>query len=329
MSAPYRLGTAAVDGVEVVRLRDAARHMTVSVVPSIGNNACAFDVNGKNLLHFPAASLDEFRSRQALAGNPFLAPWANRLDQDAFWANGVRFAFNPALGNLRRDPNGLPIHGLLAFSPHWQVVDMRADEFGAVCASRLEFWRHPELMAQFPFSHTIEMRYRLAGGALEVSTRLENLSAEPMPVAVGFHPYFRIHDAPRDAWTVHIAACDRMVLSGQLVPTGERLPALLPDVLPLAGAKVDDVFSNLVLDADGRASFWVKGVREKISVIYGPKYTVAVVYAPPAQEFICFEPMSAITNAFNLAQAGLYGDLQSIAPGLAWEESFWIVPEGF
>jgi aldose 1-epimerase len=49
-----------------------------------------------------------------------------------------------------------------------------------------------------------------------------------------------------------------------------------------------------------------------------------VVYAPKGQEFICFEPMAAITNAFNLAHAGLYKELQSIPPGASWTESFWL-----
>jgi aldose 1-epimerase len=31
----------------------------------------------------------------------------------------------------------------------------------------------------------------------------------------------------------------------------------------------------------------------------------------------------------NLAQKGLYKDLQYIAPGQSWEESFWIKPSGF
>jgi aldose 1-epimerase len=38
---------------------------------------------------------------------------------------------------------------------------------------------------------------------------------------------------------------------------------------------------------------------------------------------------SAITNAFNLAHAGLYQGLQSIPPGQHWVESFWIRPSGF
>jgi aldose 1-epimerase len=150
-----------------------------------------------------------------------------------------------------------------------------------------------------------------------------------MPLAIGYHPYFRLHDAPRDEWTVHLAARDRLVLSEELIPTGERRPSSFPDPMPLAGAELNDVFSPLERDADGRAEFWVQGKRERISVIYGPKYTVAVAWAPAGREFLCFEPMSAITNAFNLAQAGLYPELQSIPPGGSWRESYWIRPSGF
>jgi galactose mutarotase-like enzyme len=48
-----------------------------------------------------------------------------------------------------------------------------------------------DLLAQFPFAHTIEMTHRLAGGALEVETMARNESIGSMPVAMGFHPYFR------------------------------------------------------------------------------------------------------------------------------------------
>jgi len=39
--------------------------------------------------------------------------------------------------------------------------------------------------------------------------------------------------------------------------------------------------------------------------------------------------MSAITNAFNLAQRGIYKDLQMVAPDGEWRESFWVKPSGF
>jgi aldose 1-epimerase len=34
--------------------------------------------------------------------------------------------------------------------------------------------------------------------------------------------------------------------------------------------------------------------------------------------------MAGITDAVNLAQRGLYAELQSVAPGATWRESFWI-----
>jgi aldose 1-epimerase len=51
--------------------------------------------------------------------------------------------------------------------------------------------------------------------------------------------------------------------------------------------------------------------------------------APTARGFIAFEPMAAITNALNLAQKGVYKDLQTIPPGGSWEESFWITTKGY
>jgi hypothetical protein len=39
--------------------------------------------------------------------------------------------------------------------------------------------------------------------------------------------------------------------------------------------------------------------------------------------------MAAITNALNLAQKGIYKELQHVAPGATWRESFWISPKSF
>jgi len=328
-AANYSARKSSADGIEIVQLTDRDHATEVSIVPSIGNIAYAMTVHGKNVLWSPFKSLTEMRSKPALCGVPFLAPWANRLDQDALYANGKKYLLNPELGNIRRDGNQKPIHGLLLFSPYWKVTKLEADGKSARVTSRLEFWRYPELMAQFPFAHSIEMTHTLAGGTLEVETVVENQGSETMPVGVGFHPYFRIPDMPRDQWKVHVAARDHLELSPLLIPTGQRTPVSLPDPASLATTQLDDVFGSLVRGADNRAEFWAEARGKKISVIYGPKYTVAVIYAPPGKDFICFEPMSAITDAFNLAHAGIYKELQTIPPGGVWRESFWIRPSGF
>ena len=328
-AANYSAKKGTADGIEIVQLADRAHATEVSIVPSIGNIAYAMTVHGKNILWSPFKSLAEMKAQPALCGVPFLEPWANRLDQDAFYANGKKYLLNADLGNVRRDPNQKPIHGLLLFSPYWKVTKLEAGDHAARVTSRLEFWRYPELMAQFPFAHAVEMTYKLAGGTLEVETLLENRSSDPMPVGVGYHPYFQVPDIPRDQCKVHVAAREHLELSPELIPTGERTPVTYPDPVSLATTQLDDVFSHLVRGKDERAEFWVEGGGKKISVVYGPKYTVAVIYAPPGKDFICFEPMSAITDAFNLAHSGIYKELQSIPPGGTWRESFWVVPSGF
>ena len=319
-SAEHRVA----DGVPVITLRDAEHHAEVSIAASIGNNAYEFKVNGKNALYFPFSKLSDFEDKPSLCAIPFLAPWANRLEKLGFTFEGKPYVVNPELKNIRLDGNKLPIHGLLSFSPLWKVLDYSADSTSAHVTSRLEFWRYPELMAQFPFAHTIEMTYRLSNATLQVETAIHNLSAEPMPVSIGYHPYFNVHDAPRNQWTVHIGARKHLLLSDKLLATGESKPMELPDQFTLEGKVIDDGFYDLARDDKGLAHFSVQGKAEKIAVSFGPKYTVNVTYAPAGREFICFEPMAAMTNALNSGHA-----LQKLAAGEEWRESFWIQVTGF
>jgi aldose 1-epimerase len=328
-AANYTAEKLTVDGVEVVRLTDAARKTEVMIAPSIGNNSYEMKVNGKKVFWSPYNSVGEFKAKPVHLGNPFLAPWANRLEGDYFYANGKKYTLNPSLDNFRYDGNHKPIHGLVLYSSDWKVIAANANGKSAQVTSRLEFWRHPDWMEQFPFAHNIDMTYRLQNGVLEVETVIENLSTDPLPVGIGYHPYFTLHDAPRDQWKVHMPAKDHLILSNVLIPTGEKKPMEFADPQPLAGTVLDDVFGGLVRGPDGRAEFSVQAKNEKISVFYGPKYPIAVVYAPKGRDFICFEPMSAPTNAFNLHHAGKYNDLQTVPAGGKWRESYWIQPSGF
>ena len=322
---------------DLIRLEDTARQTVVLVNPARGNNAFQMRVKGKDVVRFPHASVEEYlkSSGRGMAGIPFLAPWANRLDEMAFYANGKKYTFNPDLGNVRPGANNIPIHGFLTTTPLWQVVEAKADGKSAWATSRLEFYKQPQWMAQFPFAHTIEMTYRLQDGALEVLTKIDNLSAEAMPVAVGYHPYFQVNDAPRDQWTFGIAAKTEWLLSQTKIPTGEKRP--IEQLLPkpqggtLQDLALDHVFGDLIRDANGKATMWVQGKSEKVEVVFGPNWRAVVVYAPAGAQnnFICFEPMSGITNAMNMAQKGTYNELQSIPPGKSWQESFWVKPSGF
>ena len=323
--ANYSARKIVVDSVEVIRLADVKYQTEVSLAPSMGNIAYDLKVKGNKVLWSSFETLAQWVEKPAQLGIPFLAPWANRLDQDAYWANGKLYRLNPDAGNFRHDPNGQPIHGLLVFSKDWQVVSLRADAHAAEVTSRLEFWKHPDWMAQFPFAHTIEMTHRLADGVLEVRVSVENHSLDPLPLSLGFHPWYQITDCPRDEWRVHLPVRDHYPLSDKTIPTGATERYNLPESFTLAGRQLDDVYGGVNPEDD----FSVAGKSQKIAVRFGPKYPAAVVFAPANRSVICFEPMTGITNAFNLAHAGIYHGLQSVPAGAKWTESFWIKPSGY
>ncbi|MCC7236389.1 MAG: aldose 1-epimerase [Bryobacterales bacterium] len=327
----YSAERVAGQGIEVLSLRDARARTEVRIAPKTGNNAYSMKVNGQEILYFPHSSAAEWAARPGMAGNPFLAPWANRIDGESYWVNGKQYHLNPGLGAYRKDGNGLPIHGLLLYAHDWEVVSLKASEAdGAVATSRLVPHRDPARAAQFPFAHTIEMTYRLRDGVLDVQTAIVNESSAPLPVMIGYHTYYQIPGVPRDQWKVHVAARQHVTLGPKLTPTGETTSVSLADPAPLAGTQLDDVFTGLEQDASGWTPFWVEGGGKRITVEYGPRYTVSVIYAPPGREFICFEPMTGVTNQFNLAHEGKFaGLLQSVAPGARWVESFRVKTSGF
>jgi aldose 1-epimerase len=245
------------------------------------SNAYEMVVKGQNLIRMPFATVDDFRARPGLNGRPLLAPFANRLDEQAFYANGKKYNFDMELGNVR---GTIPIHGFLSNTKDWKLVEAKADGTSAWVTNKLDFYRNPEWMKQFPFAHTLEMTYRLVDGVLEVKTVIENLSLEPLPVAIGFHPYFQLTDSTREDWVLSIGAKTHWLLADNKIPTGEtesadkfftnRKAAALKDL------DLDHVFGDLERDAQGRAVMSVKGKTQQLDVLLGPNFRAVVLYSP-------------------------------------------------
>jgi len=327
---------------EIVVLEDAKNQTAVSILPAVGNIAFSMKVKGHEILRWPYASVDAFKARPALSGIPFVGPWANRLDEQAFYANGKRYAFDMDLGNVR---GAIPIHGFLTTTDQWRVVEAMADGKSAWLTCRLEFFRQPSWMKQFPFAHTVEITYRLREGELQVSARITNMSVEPMPVAVGFHPYYKLTDSLREEWTISVGARTHWKLAPTKIPTGETEPIEKffpnPQSAALKDYNLDDVFSDLTRDQDGRAHMIVKGKRQQLDIMMDANWRAAVIWSPTPPSsvaaangqndpnFIAFEPMAGVTDAMNLAYKGIYKELQSIPPGGTWQANFWVRPSGF
>jgi aldose 1-epimerase len=312
-------------GVDIVRLTDTAAGVEVSMVPSFGNLAYEMKVHGNNIFFFSAADVSELIKGHGAGGNPFLAPWANRLGEMDFWANGKEYTFNTTLGNIR---SATPIHGVLLNSPFWEVTEVKADGKSAHVTSRLQFWKHPDLMEQWPFAHEYEMTYRLSAGTLEVRLTVINLSTDPMPVSIGFHPCFRIPDIPRDDWMATNPAHKVVLTDDRQVATGEYKPYDLPNPFSLKGQALDTGYADFARDAQGRAHFTFESGGKKVETMIGPKYPTAMIYTPANAQTACLEPMAGISNAVNLNHDGKYPELQTLAPGAKWTESFWVRSSG-
>jgi aldose 1-epimerase len=275
--------TAKRDG-DVITLADTAAGMNVAVVSSLGK-AWRIQVKGQNLVR-TSESLEAFLANSGLNGMPLLAPFANRLDDTAFYANGKKYNFDLELGNVR---GPIPSTGYVNGSKEWQLVEFKADGKSAWVTCRLDFYRIPQFMKQFPFAHTITLTYRVAQGTLEVHTRLDNLSDEPMPAVIGFHPIYELPDGNRDDWTVSVDAKTHWIEIPQRLPTGETQPIenfFSADkdrtAIRLKNyALIDDVFTDLIRDANGRATVRLMYNGKELDETLGPKFRTVLLWSTP------------------------------------------------
>jgi galactose mutarotase-like enzyme len=279
------------EGFETVTLRSGEADVEATFVPGAGMVGCSLRHAGEELLE-PREGLRAYAEGGSTMGIPLLHPWANRLEGFAYSVGGERVELERGSPLVALDPNGLPIHGLLGGSPHWEVRRETADGAGETVVAELDFGAHDDLLAAFPFPHSIEMEIRLAGTTLTISTTVTPTSDAAVPISFGYHPYLRLPGAPRERWEVDLPVRSRLDLDERMIPTGESEPVSFGRA-PLADRTFDDGYAEL---EPGRPFLAASGARE-IQMAFEDGYPFAQVYAPAGGEFICFEPMTAPTNA--------------------------------
>jgi galactose mutarotase-like enzyme len=130
----------------------------------------------------------------------------------------------------------------------------------------------------------------------------------------------------RNEWKLRLPVKQHIQLNSTNIPTGEIRP-ISEALVDVKKAELDDVYTGLLREADCYAHFALWSPQARLTVGFGPKFPVSVVYAPHTGNFVCIEPMATITNGLNLARNGTHDSLQSVAPGATWSEEFWIKPE--
>ncbi|MEX2196631.1 MAG: aldose 1-epimerase [Thermoleophilaceae bacterium] len=314
----HTVSDATVDGFPVVVLGSPGDSLEAAFAPGVGMVGCSLRHRGEELLG-QRGGLAAYAERGSSFGIPLLHPWANRLGEPRYRAprsaDVVELDFERM--PLRQDEHGLPIHGVLAASPHWEVVGAEPADGSARLEARLDFGANPELLAAFPFPHELRIAAELAGTALTITTELTATGVVPVPVSFGWHPYLTLPGAPRAAWLVELAARHRALLDRHGIPTGETEPAPFT-IGPLGDRAFDDLFPEL----SEPARFTASGGGRRIAVELVSGYPVAQVYSPADADFVCFEPMTAPTNALVTGDA-----LPLVEPGATFAAVFRVAVE--
>jgi len=204
-----------------------------------------------------------------------LAPFSNRIrDGRLHWRGRVL--------RLDRYPGQAhPLHGH-AQAGRWHVltvggnhVDMR--------------YEHPPGAAGWPWAWRLDQAVRLAESGLTVGLALTNQSAEAMPAGLGLHPYF--------------TALRARLRAATLWEHEEEIAVRPRPNTQTTWARGTDTWTAYLADWDGTCELaWEAGPGLRIDT----DLHQAVLHAPRGR-YLCVEPVSHVSNAFNLAAAGAAG----------------------
>ena len=272
--------------MHIVTLQDPSSELEAQFVPDAGMIGISLTDSGVELLG-QRRGLDAYVAAGKTMGIPILYPWANRLGANTYTAEGTTVTLTAGQHGVRTDPNGLPIHGVLAAYPNWRVTHESANELIA----EVDFGDQ-DLLASFPFPHRLALTVTLFERTLRLRTSVTPSGDRAVPLCFGFHPYLQLPDVPRDQWIIETPPLRHLKLDRQGLPTGETAhQSAITE--PLGDKVFDDGYDEV---AEG-AVFAVSGGGRRIEVHYEQGYAAAQIFAPSSESVVCFEPMTAPTDA--------------------------------
>jgi len=263
--------------LETVTLVDPDADSRVSIAPTRGAIATRFSVRGRPVFYLDEDTLRD-PTKNVRGGNPVLFPSPGPLPGD-------RFARAGRSGSMKQ-------HGFARQLP-WEVVSSHERE------ATLRLASDDVTRAQFPWDFVLELRYALAGARLTIDARVENPGTEPLPFALGYHPYFFVPDADKRHARIPTAAT-RAWDNVAKTECGVSLPIdlTLPEVdLHL----VDHGASQAVLELPDGRSIVLSG---------SPELRRWVIWTVAGKDYVCLEPWTAPAGALATGDG-----LLEVAPG--------------
>lgn len=276
---------AALSSATIVSLRDG--RASVAVAPEIGGAIAAYRwrVGDSVVDWMRPASENALRTRDVERLSCFpLFPYSNRVRGGRFRFGGRDIALPAPSG---ADPHAEHGHG-------WR----RAWEWEQLAPNRMAF-RYRHAPDAWPWAYEAGQLIELTERTLKVTLSIGNLGTAAMPCGMGLHPYF-----PRCDGSRLTAPVERMWRTdADVLPV--ELEFCSPERDPARGIRIgDESLDNCFVGWSGRARIDWPGESRSLAIDADPPLRALVLYTPPQEDFFCVEPVSNVTDAFNLASAG-------------------------
>lgn len=227
-----------------------------------------------------------------------MIPYANRIRGGAFVYFGIKRSL-PQTDKKVPDP----IHGD-GWMTKWEVSEQTEK---SVTLS----YNHEKGKGGFPLPYAAEQTFSIHDKKLSIKLKATNTGDLPMPVGLGFHPYFkRTSD-------VKLQFRNRTVWANEALPPRNR-PYKTPaewsfeEKKALGKLNCDLCFGNY----DGTAVIEYPSEGFAVRMETKPETNHIMLFAPSGSDYFCLEPATQTTDAFNLASQGVIGTgIQTLEPG--------------
>jgi aldose 1-epimerase len=274
-----------------------AGDLEVGLKPSIGGAITHFaELTPTGAIDFMRRARPGFTDVLETASFP-LAPFCNRVRDGLFTFRGRTVHLSPNL-----PPQKHPLHGQ-AWRGAWTMVE------ASHTAAEMVYLHQP---GEWPWAYQARQWISLDASGLSMRLTCRNLSADDMPCALGFHPFY-----PCNGQTILDTGVDGVLTVDDEVMPIERVAATGRYALgnrAICGVDLDNGYDGW----SGEATLtWPDAGRALTLTSHAPYFQV---YAPPGGALLAAEPVMNANGALNAPedQWSALG-MSILAPGEATE----------
>ena len=282
------------NGWEEIILFDEATGAKATIIPSAGGILNAFETNHQgrsiNIIDGFVDAADWKKNVNNGHKGSKLSPYVCRLYNSTYHWEGQDYTTEgfKLIGHA--------IHGLLHAVPH-EVMIAEASAFMAECKL---LYRYKGTDPGYPFAFDMNIRYRLeAGSRLTIITTVHNRSGRTIPMADGWHPYFKLGESI-DTATLQINSTKQVEFNELLIPTGKIINNnKWFKGFSLKDVSLDNCFELMPDEPLPHCTLSDAALGLSLYIYPDRSYPYLQVYTPPHRKSIAIENLSSAPDAFN------------------------------